>query len=1028
MGFMESQTKRICDGMVNLLCNNTFIAPNQSILLKSKGTHIVFSNLDGVASVHSPNTGHHEHSQELNKVFLDGSSSFVCNFCKDMRLQYGYRHGCDISYSSISGQVEDLEEEGGLQEEKDVGESQKARNADSSASASFYSQANSATEDVSRLASVSFHSNDQGSDIMAGNDHEMEKGIRSIGDNHVFDDDDIKEISLLTDHMLKDQLDMDLQSHVRHERVRQTPDGRGGGGGGIQRLLQKRVPSKENCIMSNLLKRLDGDNTIVATSSVNSEYSARVATAAPPPHITRSVVLKNPQIQLYDDSNNLQFLVHSLLEAFSNEIGSLLQTTTKEIMASQLSFGDIIYDKLCLIDDVVTRGSAIIQSNLKGNSHPKVTSKLHDSTKKSMYSLGLGMSRKAFSKICSFLGMGSKSYFNARRRNSCDADDDNDCRMTRKEGVKQLERLIIAGLKSGHKTHDINCFRLCVQSLDGTKIGVKLGVNFNGNGAVSGLRTSHTSLRDCHDLATLMENGDMGGVMESQHATTMLLTLQRSICAGPVSEHPVQVQYVKTETKYLINSTMYRSELLSGVQGFLVAGNIQDNLACQQSAVADDLVHPYIPGNTTVDPPHPLSQLSSLVSAPVVGYAHVSELKKFNLGEFAHACIKNMTNQVQNKEMEFMVEAETVSDNGECTLIWVPFSNELLHIVVSMYDDTLGSRGGMAGLNYDNMYRRTENCSSKMNVRNAANFMCSERHKRFLQKTYDWLQAQPENFMIPEDLERERGNGPRVLSIPGDKKRRLYMTHKYVLQREYNRRDHCQKMIKGILRLFQHCPDMVEMGNGKVTMSGTKCRIFIGADDDNLLAAMNEQLKFWFEQLERLKAHGYKQCLNYFSTVTLRNCRDCLYGKTSFTRHYTKSDSFPLVENICQGHLNGDSHEAYFNKLKSGASCFDHQAAMNALSVQSQRSLDTYKKLVDEWTGKSSPIKRAGNKNGFRSVYVQRQAPGGNNEFYEEGEDIDGGVGDAAEVIVYNIKNTNSSRNKRDRDVNAAKYSTNHLS
>ena len=115
MGFMESQAKRICDGMVNLLCNNTFIAPNQSILLKSKGTDIVFSNLDGVASVHSPNPGHHKHSQELNKVFLDGSSSFVCDFCKDMRLQYGYRHGCDITYNSISGQVEDLEEEGGLQ-------------------------------------------------------------------------------------------------------------------------------------------------------------------------------------------------------------------------------------------------------------------------------------------------------------------------------------------------------------------------------------------------------------------------------------------------------------------------------------------------------------------------------------------------------------------------------------------------------------------------------------------------------------------------------------------------------------------------------------------------------------------------------------------------------------------------------------------------------------------------------------------------------------------------------------------------
>lgn len=104
MGFMESQTKRICDGMVNLLCNNTFIAPNQSILLKSKGTDIVFSNLDGVASVHSPNPGHHKHSQELNKVFLDGSSSFVCDFCKDMRLQYGYRHGCDITYNSISVQ------------------------------------------------------------------------------------------------------------------------------------------------------------------------------------------------------------------------------------------------------------------------------------------------------------------------------------------------------------------------------------------------------------------------------------------------------------------------------------------------------------------------------------------------------------------------------------------------------------------------------------------------------------------------------------------------------------------------------------------------------------------------------------------------------------------------------------------------------------------------------------------------------------------------------------------------------------
>jgi hypothetical protein len=141
-----------------MLENNKHIAPNQSIMLKSKKTYIVFrKDLDGVSSIHSPDHSHHKPYQELNRIMINGNRTYICNSCKTMRLSNGYRQGCDVTYESVAGQVEDLEEEGGQSEEeggqseeKDVGESQTPVSTDSSVFA---------TDNVSRLAGINF--NDQ---------------------------------------------------------------------------------------------------------------------------------------------------------------------------------------------------------------------------------------------------------------------------------------------------------------------------------------------------------------------------------------------------------------------------------------------------------------------------------------------------------------------------------------------------------------------------------------------------------------------------------------------------------------------------------------------------------------------------------------------------------------------------------------------------------------------------------------------------------------------------------------------------
>ena len=151
-----------------------------------------------------------------------------------------------------------------------------------------------------------------------------------------------------------------------------TRDGRGEE---LELQLLKRVPKRERFAMGDLLKRLNARDALPSRGESSSLAPAVAPTApAAPPNVTRSVAKANQNVQLYGEGD-LHFLVASCLETVREEISGLLESASRQQMTSQLPHGDDIHARLCLMDDVMRRGSAVVLSSLRGASRPKVVSR-----------------------------------------------------------------------------------------------------------------------------------------------------------------------------------------------------------------------------------------------------------------------------------------------------------------------------------------------------------------------------------------------------------------------------------------------------------------------------------------------------------------------------------------------------------------------------------------------------------------------------------------------------------------------------